>query len=185
VNLVDSSVEPGAGEPTRPSVIGRGLIVVALVILVVFWVWALFFASKESINRIDDRAWAERAEGICATANAARDDLADFRRIDPADLALMRERGDLIDRSTDVVEQMIDDVTRVPAADPKGRELVPRWEADYRIFIANRRDHAELVRSGADVPFRQAEVEGVPISERLSRFAVDNHMPACVAPRDL
>lgn len=161
------------------------LIVLALLALVVFWTWALFFASKESINRIEDRAWAERAQGICADANAARDDLADYRRIDPDDLALLRERGDLIDRSTNVVEQMIDDVTRVPPADAKGRDIVPRWESDYRIFIANRRDHADLVRAGTDVPFRQAEVGGVPISERLTRFAVDNDMPACVAPRDL
>ena len=37
----------------------------------VFWIWALFFASKESINRIDDRAWAERAQGICEEADGA------------------------------------------------------------------------------------------------------------------
>ena len=30
-----------------------------------FWTWALFFASKEAVNRIDDRGWAERAEAIC------------------------------------------------------------------------------------------------------------------------
>lgn len=183
--IVDAPVEPGSGEPTLRSRFGRVLIVLALVALVAFWTWALFFASKESINRIDDRAWAERAEGICADANAARDELADYRRIDPGDLGLMRERGDLIDRSTDLVEQMIDDVTRVTPSDPKGRDIVPRWESDYRIFIANRRDHADMVRAGADAPFRQAEVGGVPISERLTRFAVDNDMPACVAPRDL
>jgi hypothetical protein len=183
--ISEAPVSSGSDELTARRRLGRALIVLALVVLVAFWTWALFFASKESINRIDDRAWAERAQAICADANAARDELADYRRVDATDLDLLRERGDLIDRSTDVVERMIDDVTRVAPADAKGRDIVPRWESDYRIFIANRRDHAQMVRAGDDVPFRQAEVGGVPISERLTRFAVDNDMPACAAPRDL
>jgi hypothetical protein len=176
---------PGTDDGRPRLTLGTALIAVAVIVFVVFWVWALFFASKESINRIDDRAWAERAQGICASANVEREGLADYRRIDPDDTAMLRERGDLIDTSTDVVERMIDDVVAVAPGDAKGAEIVPRWEADYRVYIQNRRDYADLVRSGANEPFRQAETEGVPISERLTRFAVDNDMPACVAPRDL
>ncbi|MET0579116.1 MAG: hypothetical protein ABW122_10690, partial [Ilumatobacteraceae bacterium] len=69
-----------------------------------FWIYALFFASKESINRIGDDAWAERAQGICEVADVEREALADFRVVDEDDPAMVAERGDLVDRATDIVE---------------------------------------------------------------------------------
>ena len=165
--------------------IARLLVLLLIIGFVSFWTWALFFASKESINRIDDRAWAERAAEICETANAEREELADFRRIDPDDQAMMQERADLIDRSTDIVERMLDDVVAVEPSDAKGAEIVPMWEDDYRTYIENRRAYAELTRGGANEPFRQARAGSVPISERIQRFAVDNEMRACAPPRDL
>lgn len=189
-----SRVEVPAGQPTEPSAPteGRrrspilGLLLLFLMIgFVSFWTWALFFASKESINRIEDRAWAERAEAICARANAEREELADYRRIDPDDADMMRERGDLIDRSTDIVERMLDEVVAVGPSDPKGAEIVPMWEDDYRTYIENRRDYAELTRGGVNEPFRQARAGSVPITERIQRFAVDNEMRSCAPPRDL
>ena len=176
--------QPPVEVPPR-RIIGRVALMVGVVLFAAFWTWALFFASKESINRIDDRAWAERAEAICAEATAERELLADYRRIDPDDLAMLRERGDLIDRSTDVVERMLDDITRVVPADPKGRELVPRWEADYRGYLASRREYADITRAGRNEPFREQSAGSIPISERITRFAVDNEMPSCAPPRDL
>lgn len=178
---------PGpADAPRGRRVTVAGVLIVALLLgFVSFWTWALFFASKESINRIDDRAWAARAAEICDRANAERDELADFRRIDPDDAEMMRERAELIDRSTDIVERMLDDVVSVAPSDPKGAEIVPMWEADYRTYIQNRRDYADITRAGANEPFRQARAGSVPISERIQRFAVDNDMRSCAPPRDL
>lgn len=182
---VDPPVDPAVDRRHRRSVVGTAAVAVAIVAFVGFWTWALFFASKESINKIDDREWAARAEAICVDANAQRDELADYRRIDPDDAGLLRERGDLIDRSTDIVERMIDDVTAAVPSDPKGQELVPRWEADYRILIENRRRYADITRAGRNEPFREEAAGTIPISERIARFAVDNEMPACSPPRDL
>lgn len=150
-----------------------------------FWIWALFFASKESINKIGDRAWAERAEDICAEADERREGLADLRVVDEDDPAMVAERGDLIDRATDIVEQMLDDVVAVAPTDPKGAELVPAWEADYRTYLADRRQFAELLRTGDNEPFTETAVDGIPISEKLERFAGDNEMPSCAPPVDM
>ena len=49
-----------AGGSATP--VGRLLFGLAMIGFVAFWVWALFFASKEAVNKIDDRAWAARAE---------------------------------------------------------------------------------------------------------------------------
>ncbi len=159
-------------------------------LFVVFWTWALFFASKEAVNRIEDRAWAERAELICREATEERLSLADFRLIDGGDdaetvAARIRERAEIVDRSTDIIGGMIDKVVAVDPADQKGREIVPLWEADYRTYIEDRYRYARQLReSGENLPFYET-ADGIPISERIETFAGDNEMPACAPPRDL
>ncbi len=163
----------------------RSLVIVAVAVFATFWIWALFFASKEAVNRIDDRAWGERAEVICTNATAEREALADYRRLDADDPDMLRERADLIDRSTDVVEGMLDEVTAVTPTDEKGASLVPQWESEYRDYIQSRRTYADVVRNGANDPFREPDGGGIPITDRLSVFATDNGMPTCSPPNDL
>ncbi len=177
-----ASVESGPGLRFR---IGRVVIAAMLLGLIAFWTWALFFASKESINRIEDRAWAERAEQICATAELERQSLADYRRVDTSDPASLTERAASVDRATDLLETMIDEISARQPNDPKGAEIVPMWISDYRDYLGNRRDHAEVLRSGSNDPFRETRVDNLPISERLGAFAVANEMESCVPPFDL
>jgi hypothetical protein len=150
-----------------------------------FWIWALFFASKEAVNRFGDREWAARAEAICLDADEDRQALADYREVDASDPAMLAERGDLLDRVTDVIEGMLDEVVAVAPADEKGRAIVPLWEADYRTYLEDRRRFADELRAGHNDPFRETAVDGIPISEKLETFAGDNDMPACAPPHDL
>ena len=39
-------------------------------LLLVFWIWALVFDSREAVNKIEDTAWAARAESICDETEA-------------------------------------------------------------------------------------------------------------------
>jgi hypothetical protein len=159
---------------------------VGLVCFAAFWTWALFFASKEPINRIDDDAWAARAQAICLSADRQRLALADFRTMENADSALVNERADIIDDATDIIVQMLDAVVAQMPSDPKGRDLVPQWEADYRTYIGDRRAFtADLRESGENLPFYETQVSGIPVSEKLEVFAADNNMAACAPPRDL
>jgi hypothetical protein len=187
---------PGAGADAelterRARTLGVRVGLLALVaVFVVFWTWALFFASKEAVNRIDDRAWAERAELICQQATEQRLELADFRLIDGGDSAeavasRVRERADIVVASTDIIAGMLNDVVAVVPTDQKGREIVPLWEADYRTYLQDRYRYAEQLReSGENLPFYET-ADGIPISERIETFAGDNEMPACAPPRDL
>jgi hypothetical protein len=182
--------EAHARAPERPAsrwrLMARIALVVGLVCFAAFWTWALFFASKEPINRIGDRAWAARAEAICVTADRERLALADFRTMENADAALVDERADIVDHATDILEQMLDDVVAQTPTDAKGQDLVPQWEADYRTYIADRRAFtADLRQSGENLPFYETEVSGIPISEKLEVFAADNRMATCAPPRDL
>jgi hypothetical protein len=98
---------------------------------------------------------------------------------------MLVERGNLIDRVTDVVERMLDDVVAVEPVDDKGRAIVPLWEADYRTYLEDRRRFADELRAGHNDPFRETALDGIPISEKLETFAGDNEMPACAPPHDL
>ena len=174
-----------ASEPAARPSRWRYLLVPLVVTFAAFWIWALFFASKTAVNRVGDRAWAERAESICAQAETAREALADYRELDGSNAGMLAERGELLDRATAIVTEMLDDVVAVEPQDEKGRALVPLWEADYRTYLENRRRYADRLRAGADVPFSEAAVNGIPVSDKLATFAIHNEMPACAPPSDV
>jgi hypothetical protein len=163
----------------------RGVVVVVCLLIAAMWVYGFVFASKEAVNKIGDRDWAARAEEICAAAQRERIGLADLRRLDEVGDGALAERAELVDRATDIVEAMLDDVVAVAPTDAKGQNLVPLWEAEYRTYLGDRRDYADQLRAGSNRPFAETRGENIPISERLETFAGDNDMPSCAPPRDL
>jgi hypothetical protein len=80
---------------------------------------------------------------------------------------------------------MIDDIEQILVNNDKGRALVPLWLADYRTYLDDRDDYVDLLRSGDFNRFSETQVEGVPISERIGKFAKDNEIRACIPPFDL
>ncbi len=172
------SYVPG-GQPGRwrKSPVRRVLLWGAVVLLIVFWVWALFFATKEAVNKVDDRAWAERAEALCVTTKAQ------LRELDAQASADLTVRADLVEESTDLLSEMLDDIVVVVPTDEKGQAIVPEWESEYRLLLQDRYNYAERLRSGQNVPFTETAINGVPITERIEKFALDNEMPTCAPPR--
>lgn len=155
----------------------RVLFPIGVIFFVGFWTWALFFADKEAVNKIDDREWAARAEAICAPVKQEIREL-DLLASDDLDV-----RAELVTESTDLLDRMIDDVTAVEPSDPKGRDIVPRWVADYRALIAQRYDYADDLRNGIVRQFSEPARNGIPVTEPLETFAGDNEMPSCAPPR--
>ncbi len=172
------SYVPG-GQPGRwrRSPIRRVLLWVAVVGLLVFWIWALFFASKESVNKIEDRDWAARAEAICVRTDT------ELRALDDQASPDLAVRADLVVESTDLLSAMLDDLVAVTPSDEKGQAIVPEWEADYRVLLEDRYRYAERLRGGENVAFTETAVDGVPITERIEKFTLDNEMPTCAPPR--
>jgi hypothetical protein len=161
------------------------VLLVVIAAIVVMWVYALFFASKEAVNKIGDRAWAERAEAICDEAQTARRELADFRTLDDVGADALEVRAGLVEQATDLLEAMLDDVSAATPTDDKGRAIVPLWQADYRTYLADRREYIDQLRAGDNSPFSETIVDGIPISEKLATFSADNEMASCAPPDDL
>lgn len=153
--------------------------------LVVMWVYAFGFASKESVNKINDQAWTVRAEDICKQAMTERLALADLRQISDAGVDALSDRADLVDKATDTLEGAIASISEVSPTDAKGKAIVPLWIADYKQLIKDRREYANLLRTGVNEPFSESMFEGLPISEKISTFAADNRMTSCKVPMDL
>ena len=163
----------------------RTVIGVSITGLIAMWIYAFGFASKESVNKIDDEAWTVRAEEICKQAMTERLALADLRQISDAGVNALSERADLVDKATDTLEGAITEISKISPSDAKGRAIVPLWIADYEQLIKDRRDYAALLRTGVNEPFSESTFEGLPISEKISTFAADNRMTSCKIPMDL
>ena len=163
----------------------RALLAAVSLGIAALWIYAFFFASKEAVGRLDDRTWPERAEQICTEANARRDELADSRRIEEAGPNALAERADIIDDATDIIEAMLDELVAVQPTGADDPALVARWEVFYRQLVEDRRNYADLLRTGENDPFRESAEDNAPISEWINDFAVVNEMTSCSAPLDL
>lgn len=164
----------------------RAILTIISLGIAVFWVWALFFPqTKQSIAKLDDEQWAERATAICQQANVDRDELADLRRIDDVGDGALTARAEIIDRATDIIEKMVADVVAQRPTAIDDQAIMDTWARYYREWIADRRIYADVLREGRNPPFAEAMVDGAPISEYINDFTVANRMKPCSAPTDL
>lgn len=162
------------------------LLSAAMALIVAMWVYAFGFAPRESINRIGDREWSARAESRCATTKEQRFTLQDLSPMDPDDIEALRKKADIVEKATNDLERLIDEIEADRPADDKGRAIVPDWIADYRTYISDRRVFVDRLRSQPRRPdFNETEIEGVPVSERINKFARENDMKSCQTPYDL
>jgi hypothetical protein len=149
------------------------------------WVYGLFFASKESINKIGDEAWKVKSEKICAVSEKERLALIDLRKVKDSGDNALSERSQIIDKATDSLERAVNALSALTVTDAKGQALVPLWLADYRTHISDRRAYTDDLRNGVNEPFSETVTEGLPISEKIATFAADNAIPSCAPPIDL
>lgn len=160
-----------------------GIIVLGLT---VFWVWALFFPpTKQSVAKVSDEAWAERAESVCRAASEERDQLADLRRVSEAGPSALEQRAEIIDTATAIVETMVDEVMSSPLVTPEDQAIADTWAGLYRNLIADRRLYTDELRGGENGAFAESAVDGSPISDYINDFTVANRMKSCSAPLDL
>ncbi len=162
-------------------------IILTLVIfgISVMWIYGLFFASKEVGNRVADQQWKQQSEDICLNAKRQREKLIDLRLVGQSGPNALAERAEIVDKATDTLENMINAIAAMPVADAKGFTIIPLWLSDYRIYIADRRAYAALLRRGVNEPFAESQVDQLPLSEKLATFAADNHLVSCKPPIDL
>jgi hypothetical protein len=163
-----------------------GLAVICLALLAM-WIYAFFFATKEAAYRVDDDAWRERAEAICAAARAERLELVDTEGgfiSDPTPEQAI-ERAAIVDRATAILEAQVADIVSVQPPSDRDRSLISDYEAFWAILIADRRAYTDQLRAYDLSPYSETAVEGGPVTNVLIDFAVVNLMPSCAPPDEL
>ena len=164
----------------------RLFLIAVCVLIATMWVYAFGFASRESFNRIGDDAWKVRTEATCQKAEDERFALQDLSAMNPNDPDDLKKKASIVDAATDSLERAINSIARDIPTDAKGQELVPQWLNDYRKYIGDRRNFVEELRTSDRRPFfAETELEGVPISEKIGKFARENDIRTCQPPLDL
>lgn len=180
--------EADAPQPARRRITFTKVVLIAVcLLLVAMWVYAFGFASKKAAYRVDDAAWREHAQAVCETHDAERLELVDTSEgyIAEPTHAQMIERADIVDRATDILEDQLDQITSVVPATERDRSLIDEFAAYWRTVLGDRRAYTERLRAFELSPYRETAVDGGPVSNLLSDFAVVNEMPACAPPSDL
>lgn len=176
--------------PPRRSRLGLAAVAVGCVLMAAMWGYYLFVADDTGIYQLQDRTWRAQAAGICEQATLDRLQLVDTSQgfITEPTIDQMRQRADLVDRATDVLEQMVDDITAIPVDNDRDREILGVFEENYRLVIGDRRRYAVRLRSGDASPFNETVVAGGPVSNVVTDFTAGvkgNAVQACSPPYDL
>jgi hypothetical protein len=185
-DLSPSSAEPEAPQPRRVTFTKVLLTLVVLGILAM-WVYAFGFASKKAAYRVDDDAWRARAEEVCTTYRAERLKLVDMTQgyIAEPTPAQMIERADLVDRATDILEAQFAEITAVMPPSDRDRSLVAEYESYWRTVFSDRRAYTARLRDLQLEPYFETAIEGSPVTNLLTDFAVVNQIPTCSPPNEL
>ena len=172
-------VESSVGRATVALRIFLTLLVVAMGVL---WYYAFFLAPSGNPDRMEDRSWPETAQALCLEARAELERLPTARQADTPS-----ERAGDLDEATVIVRQLVDDMGRIPGGTVHDRSLVTLWLADWEVYVADRLNHAERLRSEGDVkPLLTALPSGAgSVLERMNGFARVNDFEACLDPGDM
>ena len=85
----------------------RSLLTVVIALICAMWIYGLFFASKQAVNKFDDRLWAEKAQSRCLIAEQQRIELADYRIVDDLGADAIAKRAMIVDKATDTIESFV------------------------------------------------------------------------------
>jgi hypothetical protein len=97
----------------------------------------------------------------------------------------MIQRADIVDRATDIVEGMLNEVAALPLAGDKDRERVTVFVKYYREIISDRRAYTSRLRAFDLAPYRETLVNGSPVTNTVIDFTTGNGITHCMPPGEL
>jgi gas vesicle protein len=165
----------------------RAILGLICALIAAMWVYALIFAPKEGVYLVTEKAWRTSAEQICTTAQRQRQALADTDEgyiSDPTHEQMM-QRADIVDKATDIVEGMLDQIAALPLASDDDRERVAVFMTHYRQIITDRRAYTARLRAFDLQPYRETMVRGGPVTNVVIDFTTGNAIPHCMPPGEL
>ena len=176
--------------PRRSRHAVRALLAVLCLMVAGMWVYYFFFASDQGVYQLQDPTWRTTAKPICAAAQAERTALADTSGgyISNPTPEQMTQRAEIVDKATDIIEKMLDDIMAIPVATDRDRALLKVFDENYRLVIGDRRRYTTELRAGRLVAYSETVVAGGPVSNVVLDFTAGvkgNDVPECSPPGEL
>jgi hypothetical protein len=164
---------------------GRRVQMILVAANLLFWVpilaWTVFAQHPyDPPAHIEDPAFAEAAEPICAVAQA---DIADLGL--PTEVRSPAERAALTDHGNQILRGMVAELRDLPAPPGEEGEWVHEWLDDWDTHIADRQAWADELAAGRDGPFVETPKQGFQISRAIDEFAEVNRMDSCKTTGDV
>jgi hypothetical protein len=187
-DVLTAGVNEPALEPARaPRRWVKVLLAVICAGLAAMWVYAFVFASKEGVYFVTDKAWRTSAEDICTAATRQREALVDTSEgyIENPTHEQMLQRADIVDKATDILDRMINDLAALPLAGDKDQQRVATFVKYYRVIIGDRRAYTARLRNFQLEPYRETLVDRSPVTNTVTDFTTGNAIPHCMPPGEL
>ena len=161
---------------------GLWFAIVVVVGTVAMWVYLFFLADPNVPDQLEDDAFVEQAEAVCA---------ATIDRIDalPAaqDAETPEDRGATVSEANELLAQMVQDLRAIAPANEHDAPLVEAWLADWDTFLGDRAAYAEDLLAGdedAELLVTARGNAGGQITVTLDHFANINNIEDCATPMD-
>ncbi|MFT3855145.1 MAG: hypothetical protein QM733_20785 [Ilumatobacteraceae bacterium] len=187
-------VEPPVEQPQDESPRKRGWVRWALlaVSLVIAGMWGYIFLVRPTpiytkVYVMTTPGWQDAAKAICTEANARRVALGDMSGgliTDPTP-EQMRERADIVEKATDILEQMVADVAAIPVDNAGDAGRMETFQKYYGMVIGDRRRYVDELRDLEKVPYTESEAAGGPVSNVITDFTSANGIERCAPPGEL
>ena len=183
---------PFADEPARPrtSAWVKAVLVLCCAVVASMWIYYFFFATDEGVYQLQDKSWRVATEQVCSAASAEREaltDTSDGYIANPTDEQMV-QRADIVDKATDILERMLDDLVAIPVDNEDDATRVEFFAENYRIVLADRRRYTASLRRFELVPYSETVVGGGPVTNVVLDFTAGvkgNDVPECSPPGEL
>lgn len=138
------------------------------------------WSPRDVPDNLEDTAFELAAEPRCAVFQA------ELNALPRAGTATSpAERADVLEQANTILSAMVLDLRPVVTGSESDRQILVDWLDDWDLYIADRANHVERLRTLGDVPFQVTERYGRQISRPIDRVAQVNNMVSCATPGDL
>ena len=162
------------------------LLVCALI--AAMWVYAFVFASKKGIYFVDRQSVANVGGADLHNADpAAAGARRHHRRVHRQPThAQMPQRADIVDRATDILERMLNEVVALPLSPAPTIASASRSSRRTTARSSTTAGPTPPSAAGSSCePYRETLVHGGPVSNIVTDFTTGNAITHCMPPGEL
>jgi len=183
---INDAASPISGEESEPMSFrartARILALLAVLVIVFLWGWALFFPpSTKAPGILKDQTFPEAADQICTTAAGELALLPkSYQTTDPI------SRSEVVTKTDVILNAMLDNLkTIAPPADTSDGKNISEWLADWRSFVGDRAAYADALLVNPKARFYVSLKDKGQVTRPIDFFATFNKMYNCVTPDDI